>query len=93
VLRGVLGEGRRQRVKNKGEKTVVWIMPAKEAATGSPMMPGSVNFGLSFQVGEELAKRIRQGHGWALTMYADIRRRRVDQRRWEDWNDPSSILK
>jgi hypothetical protein len=92
LLRGALGEGRRERSKRK-EKIVVWILEAEGAMTKSPMMPGSINFGLSFQVGEELAKRIRQGHGWALAMHADIRRRRVDQRRWEDRNDPSSILK
>ena len=82
LLSGALGEGRREQAKRIREKIVVWILPAKGAETRSPMMPGSLNRGLSFHVGEELAKRIRQRHGWALTMFAEIRRRPIDESAW-----------
>ncbi len=94
VLRGALeGEGRREQAKSDREKMVVWILPAtKGAQTNSPMLAGSLNRGLSFHVGEELAKRIRQRHGWAVAMFAEIRRRSIDERCWGESEKARSRL-
>ena len=61
--------------KTRKEKTVVWILPAREASTKSPTAT-ALNIGLSFRVGEELAKQIRRQQSWAVCMYSQIRRRR-----------------
>src|SRR5579864_350892 len=42
------------------------------AATGGPMNPG-----LSFRVGEYLAKHVRKRESWAIVMYAHIKNRPV----------------
>ena len=64
------------------EKTVVQIqeLAKRDVAwagriTASRAIPGEpMNAGLSFRVGECLAKRIRQRHAWAAVMRAEMQR-------------------
>jgi hypothetical protein len=63
--------------KTRKEKTVVWILPEDAPPlTKAPSMTGIVNSGLSFRVGDYLAKRIRQKESWAEAMFQQIRGRR-----------------
>lgn len=88
LCRGSLGETRRQEAKRR-EQTVVWILPAEEQVTKRPSAVGRLNAGLSYKVGEYLAKQIRNKEPWALVMFAELRRRHL--RESEVDNDPREL--
>ena len=73
VLRGTLGEGRREQTK-KRENVVVYLIDRPAPATKHPHAAGAMNGGLSFRYGEYLAKRIRQKEPWALVLRSEIQR-------------------
>ena len=64
------------------EKTVVQIQELAERdlawagriTTSKPIPAEAMNAGLSFRVGEYLAKRIRQRHAWAAVMRSEMQR-------------------
>jgi hypothetical protein len=86
VLRGMLGEGRREQVRGTRENVVVYLIDREGPATKHPCAAEAMNGGLSFRYGEYLAKRIRQKEPWALVLRSEIRRVKL-------YDDPTELLK
>jgi hypothetical protein len=65
---------RKSETRRENSVVQVQILPALSRApvTGSLCAPRSMNTGLSFRVGEELARSLGLKHEWAQVMYSHI---------------------